>query len=195
MLHDIDRMDIPDRHRLLGEMTRKHTHWTDIGEAEVRDSLFGRAKVRIHRRRDDVLRAVRWIAVSGVLIAALVWVLEQWAVQPQALATPVVPAQDTAPMLTPIVVPPAPVVRVIEPQVRSAVAPIPAAPVQPPVKPPVQRVPVPVAAQPVATQPVAAAPVPAVRPAPPAAKVVAPQSASAVPAVPPLPQSAVAADH
>lgn len=182
MLHDIDRMDIPDRHRLLGDMTKKHTHWTDIGDAEVSSSLFGHAKVRIHRRRDDVLRVVRWMVVCGVLIAALVWGLEQWTVQPQALATPAVETQDTVPMLTPIVVPPASVVRVIEPQVRSAVAPTAA---QPLVKSPAQRV----------SPPVVAPPALPVRPASPAAKVAPLPAASAVQAAPLQPQSAVAADH
>ncbi len=186
MLHDIDRMDIPDRHRLLDDMTRKHTHWTDIGEAEVRNSLFGRAKVRIHRRRDDVLRAVRWMVVSGTLGAALIWALDQWAIRPQAIAAPeAAQPEDKVPLLTPIIVPPAPVVRVIEPQVRSGVSPTPAAPAVQPAKPLPPRVSQPVAPQ--AAQVVVPVPVKSV---PPAAKVTAPVAASAVQAVPPHSQSA-----
>lgn len=63
--------------------------WTDIGEAEIRHTLFGKAGVRIHRRQDDARMAWIWAVSSILLVGAtswLVWVLARQALLPANFA-------------------------------------------------------------------------------------------------------------
>lgn len=77
--------------------------WTDIGEAEIRHTLFGKARVRIRRRQDDARRAWTWAVSSILLVGAtswLVWVLAQQAPQPANF----VPAAGREVPMQPVVV-------------------------------------------------------------------------------------------
>ena len=71
MNHEISQLDIPDR-QLLASNTRPNI-WTEIGEAQITHTIFGRAKVRIIRKNDNRHR-IFWVAGIAVLaIAAAAW--------------------------------------------------------------------------------------------------------------------------
>ena len=56
--------------------------WTEIGEARITHNIFGKAKVRIIRKNDNLYRAMRWaIAVAIAVVAWQVWVALQPAEQ------------------------------------------------------------------------------------------------------------------
>ena len=55
------------------QATRGRVIWTEIGEAQITHTIFGRAKVRIIRKNDNHHR-VLWLAgIVAVVIAAAVW--------------------------------------------------------------------------------------------------------------------------
>ena len=61
--------DIPDRPLLVSSA---HPNvWTEIGEAQVTHTIFGRAKVRVIRKNDNIHRAL-WLMLV-VVLAAAVW--------------------------------------------------------------------------------------------------------------------------
>jgi hypothetical protein len=71
MTHEISQLDIPDR-QLLASNTRPNV-WTEIGEAQITHTIFGRAKVRIVRKNDGRHR-ILWIAgIAVIAIAVAVW--------------------------------------------------------------------------------------------------------------------------
>jgi hypothetical protein len=47
--------------------------WTDIGEAQVTHTIFGRAKVRIIRRQDKVRRTLWLTATAAMALTVLAW--------------------------------------------------------------------------------------------------------------------------
>jgi hypothetical protein len=70
MIHEISQLDIPDR-QLLNNV--RPNVWTEIGEATITHTIFGRAKVRIVRKNDNVRRVLWLIAFVAVAIALAVW--------------------------------------------------------------------------------------------------------------------------
>jgi hypothetical protein len=72
MTHDVNQLDIPDRELLAG--SARPNVWTEIGEAKITHTIFGRAKVRIIRKHDNT-RRVMWLAgiTAIVIAAAVVW--------------------------------------------------------------------------------------------------------------------------
>lgn len=70
MGHEISQFDIPDR--LLKPSSRQASMWSDIGEAKIKHTIFGKAKIRVVREKDKILRA--WVlavlAVTALAIAA-----------------------------------------------------------------------------------------------------------------------------
>ena len=71
MNHEISELDIPDR-QLLASNTRPNI-WTEIGEAQITHTIFGRAKVRIVRKKDN-RRLIFWVLGVAVLaIAGVAW--------------------------------------------------------------------------------------------------------------------------
>ncbi|OIQ99539.1 hypothetical protein GALL_184760 [mine drainage metagenome] len=72
MTHDVNQLDIPDRELLAGNA--RPNVWTEIGEAEITHTIFGRAKVHIIRKHDNT-RRVMWLAgiTAIVIAAAVVW--------------------------------------------------------------------------------------------------------------------------
>lgn len=103
MHYDMGRFDQP----LLDETQPKAHVWTDIGEAEVENSIFGKAKVRVYRKRDEVRGALRWTLATIVLVAGAVWLIQDFSRQPEivyvappAPVAEVVPAEPPVPVRT-----------------------------------------------------------------------------------------------
>lgn len=61
--------DIPDRQLLTGS-PQPASVWTDIGEAQITHSIFGRAKVRIIRKHDNLHRALWLVAMAAIAVTA-----------------------------------------------------------------------------------------------------------------------------
>jgi len=68
MSQEHSHLDISDR-QLLGASPQPASVWTEIGEAQVTHTIFGRAKVRIIRKHDKLHRAL-WLTATLVVIAA-----------------------------------------------------------------------------------------------------------------------------
>lgn len=85
MIHEISQLDIPDR-QLLANDARPNI-WTEIGEAQITHTIFGRAKVRIIRKNDNQHRIWWLTGIVAVALAVAAW---------QGLFTPQQPepAQD-----------------------------------------------------------------------------------------------------
>jgi hypothetical protein len=80
MGREISQYDISDRQLLADKAQPKAGVWTDIGEAEITYTMFGRARVRLIREHDKISRG-RWLTalVVTALVAAawLGWVASQ----------------------------------------------------------------------------------------------------------------------
>lgn len=136
MSHENSQLDIAGRQLLT---PASPSVWTEIGEAEITHNIFGRAKVRIIRKHDNVRRAL-WLA-AVVVIAAIAW--QGWiAFHPvdstQSADSLPHAGMDEREMARPFQPEPAPVVT---PPMES----VPAAPVQPETINPVTAKPEPVA--------------------------------------------------
>ena len=72
MSQDVNQLDIPDRQLLTSNA--RPSIWTEIGDAKITYTIFGRAKVRIIRKHDNT-RRVLWLAgiTALVIAAAVVW--------------------------------------------------------------------------------------------------------------------------
>lgn len=101
MQYDMERFDQP----LVDETQPKVHVWTDIGEAEVEHSIFGKAKVRVYRKRDEIRGALRWTLLSMSLVVGAVWLVSDAARQPEIV----------------YVAPPKPVVEVAKPEPQAPV--------------------------------------------------------------------------
>ncbi len=71
MGQEISQYDIPDRQLLA--IRAQPGVWTDIGEAKIIHTMFGRAKVRVIREQDKNIRAGLLTALAVTAIAAAVW--------------------------------------------------------------------------------------------------------------------------
>lgn len=71
MTHDVNQPDIPDRELLAG--SARPNVWTEIGEAKITHTLFGRAKVRIIRKHDNARRIVWLAGIAAIVVTAAVW--------------------------------------------------------------------------------------------------------------------------
>lgn len=71
MNHEISQLDIPDR-QLLASNTRPSI-WTEIGEAQITHTIFGRAKVRIIRKNDNRDRVLWFTGIAAIVLAAAAW--------------------------------------------------------------------------------------------------------------------------
>ena len=94
MQYDMGRFEQP----LVDETQPNAYEWTDIGEAEVAHSIFGRAKVRVYRKRDEVRRTVGWTLSAIALVVGAVWMIEDVSRQPGgAHVAPSAPAAESIP--------------------------------------------------------------------------------------------------
>jgi hypothetical protein len=71
MGNEISQFDIPDRQLPAG--SAQAGSWSDIGEAKITRTIFGRTKVRVIRKQDKILRA--WVlgALAMTVIAVAAW--------------------------------------------------------------------------------------------------------------------------
>jgi len=137
MTYEISQLDVPDR-QLLPTSARSRTSFsTEIGEAIVTHTIFGRAKVRIVRKHDKMRRTLWLMALLGVTVAAAAawqgWMAAQQtepvqaAEPPPALSTNVpesVLAPQTEYLVQPAAVPPVESKLVTPPQAGTNDAPI-----------------------------------------------------------------------
>lgn len=100
MPHDIDRLDIQERQLLMGETQSRGSIWTDIGEAKVSHTIFGKARVRILRRQDAVRRAWRWTILGVAVAAGAVWLA--WNVSQQPGISPATSPVPGAAQVVPV---------------------------------------------------------------------------------------------
>lgn len=98
MQYDMARFDQP----LVDETQPKAHVWTDIGEAEVEHSIFGNAKVRVYRQKDEVRGAVRWTLATIGMVVGAVWLINDVSRQPEIV----------------YVAPPEPVIEIAKPEPR-----------------------------------------------------------------------------
>lgn len=70
MNHEISQLDIPDRQLLSNA---RPSIWTEIGEAQITHTIFGRAKVRIIRKNDNRHRALWITGIVAIVLAAAAW--------------------------------------------------------------------------------------------------------------------------
>ena len=78
MGQDTGQIDISDRQLLTSSSQAKASEWTDIGQAEVFHTIFGKAKVRIVRKNDKMRRVLYWLAIIAIVsIAGEAWFLFQ----------------------------------------------------------------------------------------------------------------------
>ena len=90
---ETDPFDIHDRLARENTAPKSTSVWTEIGEAEVAHTLFGKARVRIRRRQDDALMAWRWTSFSIMLVGGAVWLV--WTLAPlPAIQATVAPAAE-----------------------------------------------------------------------------------------------------
>ncbi len=74
MTYEISQLDVPDRQLLPTSARSKASLSTEIGEAIVTHTIFGRAKVRIIRKHDKMRRTLWLVALLGVtVVAAAAW--------------------------------------------------------------------------------------------------------------------------
>ncbi len=105
MSHEINQLDIPDRQMKAGGA--RPGNWTEIGEAKVTHSIFGRARVRIIRKQDKTRRILVWLAgIVVVVAAAAVWQGRLTSQQAEGASDAIAPApqaeeKDTAPPFQP----------------------------------------------------------------------------------------------
>lgn len=182
MQYDMGRFDQP----LLDETQPKAHVWTDIGEAEVESSIFGKAKVRVYRKRDEVRDALRWSVLTISVVVGIVWLIHDVSRQPEIVV--VAPPPPVAEAATPEPQVPVRAVPLITPRVMPSVAKTPLPQLQtqsaPVATKPVPRIPAVVAG---ASAPVAARPTPvAVKPAP----VAIPVATEGKPSMPAAPAAA-----
>ena len=71
-----NKSDMPDRQLPTADTPHNESEWTEIGKAEITQSIFGKAKVHIIRQHDKTRRA--WFLAALVVlmvttVAVLVW--------------------------------------------------------------------------------------------------------------------------
>ncbi|MBU0621507.1 MAG: hypothetical protein KJ795_06655 [Gammaproteobacteria bacterium] len=126
MNNEIGNLDLTDRQLLATGAPPRKSFSREIGEATITHSIFGRARVRIIRKHDNIRRSLWWIVLMVLLalVALQVWLAWQQSetAQIEDPASASVPAMqesvpDTAPPpVLETVVPPQPAAAVVKPQ-------------------------------------------------------------------------------
>jgi len=101
MGHEISQFDIPDRQLLATNSQPRVGIMSDIGEAKITHTIFGRAKVRVIREQDRKRRA--WLLAVLVVtgIAAAAW--QGWIVlQKMQYVAPAVPLSERIQVSAPV---------------------------------------------------------------------------------------------
>lgn len=157
MGHEISQFDIPDRQLLAS--SAQASMWSDIGEAKITHTIFGRARVRVIREKDKIIRAWLLAALAVMALAAAAW--QGWIVLQQSKLLAVLPPLSErisigAPVFHPATIAPASTRSSAgsrpESLIQSEIDSLVASPNRLPPRPP------PLNAKPMDTQPVAAQP-------------------------------------
>ncbi len=159
MSHEIGQLDIPDPRLRTSSASSRASVWTEIGEAQITHTLFGRAKVRIIRKHDKIRRALWLTAMVAVAVLAVTawqtWLTAQQSAPQGAESAP--PSGASAIEGAPLTQSEAVSMPAAEPMVQSVqLAPAPAAPVPENVPQPAATVQTPVKPAPLATRDIAA---------------------------------------
>jgi len=89
MVHELSQFDIPDRLLLANKPQTKAGMWTDIGEAKIINTIFGRANVRVVREQDKKRRAWLLLTLAATVLATLAW--QGWTASRENETLPVPP--------------------------------------------------------------------------------------------------------
>ncbi|MBI4938189.1 MAG: hypothetical protein HY846_08245 [Nitrosomonadales bacterium] len=178
MTQEAGQFDDLKRQLLITDTQPRKNTWTDIGEAQVTHTIFGRARVRIIRKKDNIRRALLLATLAVLVAMAAIW--QGWTgirqVEPQQSAVNEPASSGVAPLEAPAIQSaPAPLRDVAPPVQNKPAMPLPAdikapatvqksAPPQPPIKAP----------EPVAAKPAMVQPLPALKPQASAATAVEP---------------------
>ena len=73
MGHEISQFDIQDRQLLAGNSQPRVSIMSDIGEAKITRTIFGRARIRVIREQDRKRRAWLLAVLAAIAIAAAAW--------------------------------------------------------------------------------------------------------------------------
>ena len=89
MSYKIKQLDLEDRQLLTPQGEKV---WTDIGHAEIEHTIFGKAKVRIVRKHDNLRRTLWRTSFILIVLALLIWqsgILDLFKTEPaQSVETP-----------------------------------------------------------------------------------------------------------
>jgi hypothetical protein len=101
MVHEISQFDIPDRQLLATSAQPGAGIRSDIGEAKITHTIFGRARVRVIREQDKKRRAWLLTALAVIALAAAAW--QGWiALQQSELLAPPVPLSERISVSAPV---------------------------------------------------------------------------------------------
>jgi hypothetical protein len=101
MGHEISQFDIHDRQLLSGKSQPRVVIATDLGEAKITRTIFGRARIRVVREQDRKRRA--WLLAILLLIVATVAARQGWIVfQNQEYVAPLVPLSERIQVSAPV---------------------------------------------------------------------------------------------
>lgn len=71
--HEIGQFDIPNRQLVVIKKESKGDSWTDIGNAKITHTIFGRAKIRVIREKDKIRRTWLMAAMVSIALVGSVW--------------------------------------------------------------------------------------------------------------------------
>jgi len=101
MGHEISQFDIPDRQLLAANSQPRVSIKSDIGEAKIIRTIFGRAKVRVIREQDRKRRAWLLTALVVTVIAVAAW--QGWIIfQRMRYIAPAVPLSERIQVSDPV---------------------------------------------------------------------------------------------
>jgi hypothetical protein len=101
MVHEISQFEIPDRQLRASKAQPEAGLWSDIGEAKVTRTIFGRARVRVIRERDKKRRAWLLAGLAVMAVAAAAW--QGWvALQQSGLLAPQLPLSERIKVSPPV---------------------------------------------------------------------------------------------
>jgi hypothetical protein len=101
MGHEISQFDIQDRQLLAGNPQPKMGIVTDLGEAKITRTIFGRVRVRVIREQDRKRRAWLLTAFAVITVAVAAW--QGWIIFEQMqYVAPVVPLSERIQVSQPV---------------------------------------------------------------------------------------------
>lgn len=106
MSSDLSQFDIPNRQLLATGAQSRVDIQTDIGEAKITQTIFGRAKIRVIREQDKTRRAWLLTSLAVAVVAVAAW--QGWATLQQMQSAALLPSETvrvSAPVFQPEYIP------------------------------------------------------------------------------------------